>query len=677
MPNCTTERTTESARRGLVGARTHACAFAIGLAGLLSAASGLAADPQPTPAGAAPLSGDLSFEQLMAMEVSGVSKSAERTLDAPAAVTVIGSAELRAFGFRTLAEVLAVAPGYFAYDDRAYGYVGVGGLAPIGGSNSRVLLLIDGFPTNDNVFEQALLGSEAIIDLDLIDRIEIIRGPSSSVYGANAFFGVINVILKTPAQLDSGAQVWLGSNQEHGASATLSGAGGADLRYFLRASVSGTDGADVSFDPQAGIPASVRYAGVDGTDITRFFSKIIDGNLRLNLGFSDRRQQAGYGLHGDQPGDSRSWLRDGDAWADLRYEGTLGSASDYALRASLAQYRYDATIVDDPAAPNAIPAQGDWLDTEATYTHRFSAHNRLVLGTELRRDLREELTQSNSAMGTFQHIDNSAYRFGFYVQSDVDWSAHWSSSLGLRDDRNDDNNRVDPRFALLYKPDERQVVKLMAGSAFRQASLFEGNFAQPPSFLTNPRLTPERIRTVDLAYEAQLSADTRTSVTLFRYRALDLINQVLLDPATGSSQFQNIATARAQGVDVALEQALGPRLQLRLSGSYANATDENGNWLQNSPRWTGRLGAQQQFAEDWRLAAETLYVGNRLAFDNSPIAGYLTANATVSSQPRRGRLSCSLGIYNLFDRGYAQPLAGLPRVNEPGRTWRAALGYSF
>jgi iron complex outermembrane receptor protein len=652
--------------------RARVWPFAVALAAWFA----LAGDAAAT-AAADPIAADLSFEQLGEMEVSGVSKSAERTLDAPAAVTVIGSAELRAFGFRTLAEVLAVAPGYFAYDDRAYGYVGVGGLAPIGGTNSRVLLLIDGFPSNDNVFEQALLGPEAIIDLDLIDRIEIIRGPSSSVYGANAFFGVINVILKTPAQLDSGAEVWLGSNQEHGASATVSGAGSADLRYFIRASLSGTDGPDVSFNQQPGIPAAVRYAGLDGTDISRVFAKIIDGNLRLNLGFSDRRQQAGYGLHGDVVNDPRSWLRDGDSWADLRYEGTVGTADDYVLRASLAQYRYDAQIVDVAIAPNAIPALGEWLDTEFTWTHRFSAHNRLILGTELRRDFVQNLTQSNALLGTFQDATDNAVRLGMYMQSDVDWSDHWSSSVGVRGDRNDDINSVNPRFALMYKPDTRQVVKLMAGSAFREASLFESDFAQPPSFLTNPNLRPERIRTVDLSYETQFSAETRASVTYFHYRALDLIDQVLLDPVSGSTQFQNIASARAAGLDVALEQAVGKRLQLRLSGSYADAIDENGNWLQNSPHFTGRLGAQQQLPFEWRLGAEALYVSARRSFDNSPINGYVTANATVSTQPRRGRPSFSFGVYNAFDRSYAQPLAGLASVNDPGRTWRASAGYSF
>jgi outer membrane receptor protein involved in Fe transport len=621
---------------------------------------------------------ELSFAQLTSMEVTGVSKSAERTLDAPAAVTVINGDEIRAFGFRTLGEVLNTAPGYFSYSDLSFGYAGVRGFAPIGASNSRVLLLIDGFPSNDNFFEQALLGNEAIIDLALVDRIEIIRGPSSSVYGSNAFLGVINVILKGPAQLTSGAQAWAGSAGERGLSGTLSAGVGDNVRYLLRLTESAANGQDVTYDPQNGLPAGARLQGVDANDVARAFAKLIDGNLRVNLGFSARRQQAGYGLHGDVLGDPRSFVRDGTSFADLHYEGSLDPATDYVLRASAAEYRYDAQIVDDPTNPNFLPAVGDWIDTEATATHHFSARNRLVVGVELRRDLREDMTQASAAQGAFLQIHNSSNRFGLYAQSDVDWSDHWSSSVGLRDDINNADHNINPRLALMWKPSSDQSLKLMAGSAFRQASAFERFFAQPPSFLVNPGLTPERVRTLDLEYEAQLHADTHMSVTLFQYRALDLIEQVLLDPNTGATQFQNEATAKAHGVDLSLEQQLFETTRLRLSASYADAYDvDAGAWLQNSPRLTGRLGVEETLPRQWRLGTEALYVGPRLAFDNSPIPAYTIVNTTLSNSPRRGRPDLSLGLYNLFDRSYSQPLAGLSRVNQPGRTWQAQVAYSF
>ena len=86
--------------------------------------------------------------------------------------------------------------GFYVTNDRNYSYLGVRGFSRPGDYNARILLLIDGHRMNDNVFGSALLGTEFPLDIDLIDRIEIIRGPSSSLYGTSAFFAVINVITK-------------------------------------------------------------------------------------------------------------------------------------------------------------------------------------------------------------------------------------------------------------------------------------------------------------------------------------------------------------------------------------------------------------------------------------------------------------------------------------------------
>jgi len=625
---------------------------------------------------------DLSFEQLANIEVSGPSKTTERAIDAPAAVTIVTSDEIRAFGFRTLGEVLNVAPGFFSFSDLAYGYVGVNGFAPIGSVNNRVLLLVDGFPTNDNVWEQALLGQEAVIDLDLIDRIEIIRGPGSSVYGANAFVAVINVILKTPAQLSSGGNAQAGSGDQRGGSATYSASAGEDLRYDLHASYEASDGLDVTFPPQPGIPNGAEYAGVDGSNIAHAFAKILDGNLRVNLGFSERRQQVGYGLHGSVQGVAGSWVRDGETFADAHYDGTLSEDTNYTLRASLAQMRYDADI-NDPGPtptgilPESVGATGDWIDTEATATHHFSTDDRLIFGVEARRDTRENITQQNTLQGVFEDVDATLNRYGIYAQSDVDWSEHWSTSIGIRDDINDTRSNVNPRLAVMWKPSAEQTVKLLYGSAFRQPSAFERYFAQPPSFLINPYLDPERIHTTELEYEAQLTETTHVALSAFRYHAIDLINQVSLNASGTVVQYQNAAGNQARGFDAAIDQQLMPSLQARLNLSYTSSMDEDDDALQNSPRWTGRLGLEQKLPADNKIGAEMLYVSQRLALDFTPIPGYTVVNATLSNARRRHKIDYSFGVYNLLDRHYAQPLAGFDSVNMPNRTWGATIGYSF
>jgi iron complex outermembrane receptor protein len=670
------------------GTHRHRQGRVIGLALLCALLLARGAAAQQAAADAATPKGGFSFEQLGSMEVSGVSKAVEHLRDSPADVTVVTSDDIRAYGYRTLGDLLGAAPGFFSYSDRNYSYVGARGFAPIDGYNSRVLLLVDGFPTNDNVYQQALLGNEGIIDLSLIDRVEIIAGPSSSVYGTNAFLGVINVILKNPSQLTSSAKFWHGSGDENGVSATYSGATDGDTRYFVQASESGSRGLDVTFAPQPGLPDGARVSGADGTDIARAFAKILNGNLRVNLAFSERRQHSGNGLYGDVLGDTRSFVRDGETFGDLHYEGALGSATDYALRASAAEYRYDTTTVDAyppglglPAVlPGFLPIVGDWVDMEATATHHISASDRLIVGAEVRRDLRQSVQFSNPVQGTFLDIDASQTLAGVYAQSDVDWTEHWSTSLGVRADSTSGlQRRLSPRLALLWKPSAEQVFKLLSGSAFRNPSAYEQNFAQPPLNIRSPVLAPERVHTLDLVYEAQLGATSRLALTAFHYRALDLITQTIAVPATGATDYQNADSAQARGFDVALDQQLTATLKLRLSGEYAHAYDATGEQEQNSPQWNGRLALDQSLPFEWRLGSEVYYEGRRLAIDNSTLPGYTILNSTLTSPAVARQPTFALSLYNLFNRTYGQPVAGWAgtNVNQLGRTWRATVEYAF
>jgi len=140
-----------------------------------------------------------TIEDLMRTEVGtvyGASKFQQKVTDAPASVTIVTAEEIRKYGYRTLAEVLRSVPGLFVDYDRNYSYVGLRGFSRPGDYSSGILLLIDGHRTNDNVYDSPNFGTEFILDVSLIKRVEVIRGPASVLYGSNAFFGVINVITK-------------------------------------------------------------------------------------------------------------------------------------------------------------------------------------------------------------------------------------------------------------------------------------------------------------------------------------------------------------------------------------------------------------------------------------------------------------------------------------------------
>src|SRR5580658_10704078 len=144
---------------------------------------------------------DMSLEQLSQMTVYSASKHEQSVSDAPSSVTIITADEIQRYGYRTLADILESVRGFYITYDRYQSYVGVRGFGRLGDWNSRVLLLIDGNRINDVVLGQALLGTEFPLDVDLIQRVEIVRGPSSSLYGAAAFFAVINVITRKGTDL--------------------------------------------------------------------------------------------------------------------------------------------------------------------------------------------------------------------------------------------------------------------------------------------------------------------------------------------------------------------------------------------------------------------------------------------------------------------------------------------
>src|SRR5215203_6878250 len=166
-----------------------------------------AAAQMPPPPGASDESSlsDLSLEDLLKLKVDTVfaaSRVVQEVTRAPASVTIITREEIRAHGYRTLADVLRTVRGFYITNDRNYSYAGVRGYARAGDYNSRLLVLVNGHRLNDTIFEGALLGTESPLDVALFERVEVIRGPSSSVYGTSAFFGVVNLITRPGGALN-------------------------------------------------------------------------------------------------------------------------------------------------------------------------------------------------------------------------------------------------------------------------------------------------------------------------------------------------------------------------------------------------------------------------------------------------------------------------------------------
>jgi hypothetical protein len=146
----------------------------------------------------------LDFVLTRAEEVNAASRTTETVEDAPSSVSIVRSEELRGMGYPTIAEALRGVRGVYISDDRSYAAVGFRGLGRLGNYGNRVLVLLDGQPTNDDWIGSSYVGNDARTDLEDIERIEVVRGPGSVLYGTNAFSGVINLVTRDAEDKTSG-----------------------------------------------------------------------------------------------------------------------------------------------------------------------------------------------------------------------------------------------------------------------------------------------------------------------------------------------------------------------------------------------------------------------------------------------------------------------------------------
>ena len=156
--------------------------------------------------GEAPPKKDDTLADLLDMKVSSASRYLQTLKEAPAAVTIISEEEIRRYGYRTLAEALNSVSGLFLTDDRNYTYLGVRGFGRPSDYTNRVLVQVNGHTLNENVYGSSPVGTDLGLDLGAVERIEIVKGPGSALYGAGAMFAVVNLVLKKGRGID-GARV--------------------------------------------------------------------------------------------------------------------------------------------------------------------------------------------------------------------------------------------------------------------------------------------------------------------------------------------------------------------------------------------------------------------------------------------------------------------------------------
>lgn len=447
-------------------------------------------------------------------EVNAASRTTETVEDAPSSVTVIPRAELRAMGYPTIAEAIRGVRGVYLSDDHQYVAAGFRGFARSGDYGNRVLVLIDGQPTNDNYVGSSYIGYDARTDIDDVDRIEVVRGPGSALYGTGAFFGVINLVTRSRSAPTHG-EVAL-STADYGVGrgrATGQVRMGTDGGFWASASGAHGSGRDYFF-PGYVADGPPEVAG-NARDLDSFNAATLTGRvwykaLTVQWLFHSRKKTVPLSFEGTIFGDPRTHVADTRGLIEARFEPQLNKQLQLLSRVHVNYYGFDADTASLAAAGGPVleTFRGSWAGFEQRAILSPVQSLRITAGGELQRHLHAH-QRSTDDTGVILDRDDDFWVAAGYLVGDLTPAPPLKLSLGSRVDYYSTfGTSVNPRAAVIVKPYERGNIKLLAGKAFRAPSVLELFYTSPTSRAA-VNLKPEQIS----SFEAELTHRFSTTLT--------------------------------------------------------------------------------------------------------------------------------------------------------------------
>lgn len=677
---------------------------------------------------------DFFGEEAFVSIATGSKKAIDK---APAVASVISAREIKELGARTLNEVLETVPGLHVSPsalNRMSPVYSIRGIHT--GFNSQVLLLIDGLPLQYSHSG----GRPELFDMSVasIERVEVIRGPGSAIYGADAYSGVINIITKDAlaiAGTEVGGRVGSFDSQDlwlnHGDQWN-----GLDIHFgFAYQHTNGDSNRVVSSDLQSTLDAALltnaSFApGALSTGSERLEARLGMANENWKINFWSWLQDAGVGAGGAQALDPNGQEEDEVYLIDLSYQ-TADLAADWNFNTRLSHYYFEtntkynllpagatvpigsdgnldfvtpAGIVTFPDGLIGEPGgkgNDSQLDIVATHSGIKDHHFRLAGGIRHQSLKTKESKNFGPGVidgtqpvvdGTLTNVAGTEFVFTpdssrtiHYLSLQDEWqiAPDWELTAGVRYDHYSDfGHTINPRIALVWATQHNLTTKLLYGSAFRAPSFLEQFFVNNPISLGNPNLEPETIDTWELAFNYHPSPDLVSTLSLFNYKAKDLIEYV---PDTGATT-STAQNARDQdGYGFEWEADWKARRDLRIKANYAWQKSEDSKTSQDIHDAPGQqffVTVNWKIASQWALSSQLNWVGDRkrAAGDTRPeIDDYTLLNLSLRRENITPNLDMTLSALNLFDEDAYEPSNGVIPDDYPmeGRSVWLQMNYRF
>lgn len=614
---------------------------------------------------------DFSLEELLNVEITTAGKQAEKISEIPASVVLVTREDIDKFGYQSLTEILENIPGLYQTNDYFTENFGVRGFWSVR-ANRNMVILVNDIPQFENITSGHWM-REITIPVEAIDRIEVVRGPMSVIYGTGAFFGVINIKTdqvdeKKPINIIS---VSYGSENTAKLALRASGKSG-DFVYAFTGSYLDTDGIDAPFEDMGvagnrtteklldrsnkyinfsgafkGFSFDVSYAE-DQADImflapstngapsvyrsTRLtfgyeknFTEKLKVSGRLNYTFGDYDYVYDFGIFGVENDGTKSYKVELNLFWDPSSRLNLQMGVDYyKILEQSVTYSLPGWGLSDI---DAHLADGESIISQAFFTqlsYRLSDRLKIVAGIRLDQMPKYTIEQFSSG----GYVGNILS--GTYDKTDIE---------------------IIPRLALIYSLNDKNYFKLLYGKAIKRPAF--GEIMDMLSNPTMPSLQPEDIQTIELNYIGSLSSKFSLSLSLFRNTLDQLIYRTLFIQQGTLVMYQaNTGKMSTNGVELTLTTIPFKDFFLELSGTYQDTEDERDGMedieVGYSPKFLGYIKGSYFFNNDISIALTANYVDKMYAYYDATIPGRLGNGDPVDSY---FLLGANLRIRNLFGTG--------------------------
>lgn len=611
-------------------------------------------------------------------QVSAVSRYAEAIEDAPSSVTIIDGQELRAFGYPTIGESLRGIRGFSLSNDRAYVSAGIRGLGEPNDYGNRLLVLNDGASLNDNLLNSSYIGSDGRVDLRDVERIEIVRGPGSLLYGTGAFSGVVNLVPRGKDE-PNGVHVGLSTYDNAVARARAGFNYNFTKNAGMWASVSGarSNGVDVPIDlidpgtgPKTQIAHQVDYFRSIGTA-----GRLWAGPLTVQWFYNSRKQSIPIGAFETLFNDPRTFYDDTRMLAEVRYEPQINQYLQLMTRVHANRYVFHSDLSYDPAPgkPLSEDYYGTWAGGEARLVITPVKQLRITAGGEAQ--FHPQATIQGGAPGEDKYVDvNKPYNFGAgYALLEGSPTSWFRVSAGARLDVYSTFGPIFvPRAALIFKPTTGGALKIMGGRAFRAPSIYEQFYTDGErQFAGNQgngknavKLKPESVYSGELEYSQRFYEDWVALAAGHVSYVSDIIN-TLPDPNhPGGVSYQNSpdpALTIGGDVEIRREWRQGWMVSAMYGYQYARFMSDK----DNNPRLVNAPEHLASVKGVIPMVADLASLGLRISLEAPRKIGSasddvtkpaVVGDVTVSGNVKKFGVGYVFGVYNVLDSRYRYPV---------------------